>query len=302
MNERELNLGIESVVSSWHGDYKDSNFVFVGGLSFRLNEGDVKVVFSQWGTVVHVNLIREKKTGKSKGYAFIGYEEQKSTILAVDNMNGTTIDGRQITVDHKKDYKIKEKEEDKEEGDKDKKREREEEVILDERALKRKKKMEKKEKKREMRREEKKKELMRMAFSQSTTITLEDLDVLEKVQSKFKNVSKEDEKLREMEKQRNLDMYKDLMAASEPEKKPNPKDDKKKAFTLPPEDPDKDNWKKKEIIPAWKYTYENGGWKRSDIHSYRYSWDNLNNMEDAKLKIPGPKEDKDEKEKEKEKK
>ena len=35
-----------------------------------------------------INLVRDKTTGKSKGFAFLAYEDQRSTILAVDNFNG----------------------------------------------------------------------------------------------------------------------------------------------------------------------------------------------------------------------
>ena len=52
-----------------------------------------------------MNMLRDKKTGKSKGFAFICYEDQRSTVLAVDNFNGTKLAGRQIRVDHVKDYK-----------------------------------------------------------------------------------------------------------------------------------------------------------------------------------------------------
>jgi RNA-binding motif X-linked protein 2 len=40
---------------------------------------------------MHVLLVRDRKTGKSKGYAFLQYEDQRSTILAVDNLNGATV-------------------------------------------------------------------------------------------------------------------------------------------------------------------------------------------------------------------
>jgi len=59
----------------------------------------------RWGEIVNINLLRDKKTGKSKGFAFICYEDQRSTVLAIDNFNGTTLAGRQIRVDHVKDYK-----------------------------------------------------------------------------------------------------------------------------------------------------------------------------------------------------
>ena len=50
---------------------------------------------------------RDKETGKPKGFAFLMYEDQRSTILAVDNLNGTSILERTIRVDHVKNYKEK---------------------------------------------------------------------------------------------------------------------------------------------------------------------------------------------------
>lgn len=37
---------------------------------------------------MNINLVRDKKTGKPKGFCFLCYENQKSTVLAVDNLNG----------------------------------------------------------------------------------------------------------------------------------------------------------------------------------------------------------------------
>lgn len=104
LNEREANLGIKETVS-WHSEYSDSAWIFVGGLPFELSEGDTICVFSQYGEIVNINLVRDKKTGKSKGFCFICYEDQRSTILAVDNLNGIKIKGRTIRVDHVKDYR-----------------------------------------------------------------------------------------------------------------------------------------------------------------------------------------------------
>ncbi|XP_034463192.1 RNA-binding motif protein, X-linked 2 isoform X3 [Hippoglossus hippoglossus] len=104
LNEREADLGVKESVS-WHTEYKDSAWIFVGGFPFELTEGDIICVFSQYGEVVNINLVRDKKTGKSKGFCFICYEDQRSTILAVDNFNGIKIKGRTIRVDHVKDYR-----------------------------------------------------------------------------------------------------------------------------------------------------------------------------------------------------
>lgn len=90
---------------SWHNDYKDSAYIFAGGLSFELTEGDVVCIFSQYGEILDINFVRDKKTGNSKGFAFLRYEDQRSTILAVDNFNGTKVLGRTLKVDHVSEYK-----------------------------------------------------------------------------------------------------------------------------------------------------------------------------------------------------
>ncbi|OAY57745.1 zinc finger CCCH domain-containing protein 25 [Manihot esculenta] len=109
INSKEAELGI-SEDASWHAKYKDSAYVFVGGIPFDLTEGDLLAVFAQYGEVVDVNLVRDKGTGKSKGFAFVAYEDQRSTNLAVDNLNGAEVAGRIIRVDHVTKYKKKEEE------------------------------------------------------------------------------------------------------------------------------------------------------------------------------------------------
>ncbi|KAI0353124.1 hypothetical protein OH77DRAFT_664071 [Trametes cingulata] len=102
INERELDLGTKG---SWHDDYKDSAYIFVGGLHRDLTEGDVITIFSQYGEIMDVNMPRDKETGKPKGFAFVMYEDQRSTILAVDNLNGAKVLDRTIRVDHVKKYR-----------------------------------------------------------------------------------------------------------------------------------------------------------------------------------------------------
>ncbi|NXS88622.1 RBMX2 protein, partial [Erpornis zantholeuca] len=104
LNAREAELGVQEVVS-WHAEYKDSAWIFAAGLHYELTEGDVVCVFSQYGEVVNINLVRDKKTGKPKGFCFLCYEDQRSTILAVDNFNGIKIKGRTIRVDHVANYR-----------------------------------------------------------------------------------------------------------------------------------------------------------------------------------------------------
>merc|ERR1719217_1366914 len=102
--EIELEEGYEGH-HSWHHQFKDSAYIYIGGLNTGMTEGDVVIMFSQFGEIVDVNLIRDKTTGKSKGFAFVCYEDQRSTILAVDNMNGFQMLGRTLRVDHVEKYK-----------------------------------------------------------------------------------------------------------------------------------------------------------------------------------------------------
>ncbi|KAH0562782.1 hypothetical protein GP486_002576 [Trichoglossum hirsutum] len=96
--------------ASWHADYRDTAYIYIGGLPFELSEGDIITIFSQFGEPVHVSLVRDKETGKSRGFAFLKYEDQRSTDLAVDNLGGATIMGRMLRVDHTR-YKRRDGEE-----------------------------------------------------------------------------------------------------------------------------------------------------------------------------------------------
>lgn len=99
LNKRELESGVNPE-GSWHTDYRDTAFVYIGGLPFELSEGDVITICSQYGEPVWVKLARDKETGKSRGFAWIKYEDQRSCDLAVDNLGGSTIMDRVLRVDH----------------------------------------------------------------------------------------------------------------------------------------------------------------------------------------------------------
>lgn len=114
MNDRELDMGLAGG-ASWHDQYKDSAYVYVGGFPYNLTEGDIIAVMSQYGEIVDINLVRDKATGKSQGFCFIAYEDQRSTVLAVDNLNGFSLLNRQLKVDHVNDYKKEKPREDEQE-------------------------------------------------------------------------------------------------------------------------------------------------------------------------------------------
>jgi len=102
INKKEAELGIAADSNaSWHSTWKTSAWVFVGNLPYELTEGDVLTVFSQVGEIEKLDMCREPETGEFRGFCFVKYEDQRSTILAVDNFTGATVLGRVIRVDHK---------------------------------------------------------------------------------------------------------------------------------------------------------------------------------------------------------
>ncbi|KAK4143600.1 uncharacterized protein C8A04DRAFT_12222 [Dichotomopilus funicola] len=108
LNKREIENGVPPE-ASWHTDYRDTAFVYFGGLPYELSEGDVITIFSQYGEPVFLKLARDKETGKSKGFGWLKYEDQRSTDLAVDNLGGAEIGGRLVRVDHAR-YKVRDDE------------------------------------------------------------------------------------------------------------------------------------------------------------------------------------------------
>ena len=72
--------------------------LFVGNLSFNTTEGDVLDLFKQAGNVVKCELIVDKFTNKSRGFAFVEMGSQDEANAAVTQLNGKELDGRALTV------------------------------------------------------------------------------------------------------------------------------------------------------------------------------------------------------------
>ena len=106
ISKQEILQGVPES-ASWHARYKHSAYVYAGGLPFDLTEGDVLTVFAQYGELVDVHNVKDRDTGKYRGFSFLAYEDQRSTVLAVDNLNGATVGGRTVRVEHVDNYKKK---------------------------------------------------------------------------------------------------------------------------------------------------------------------------------------------------
>jgi RNA recognition motif-containing protein len=72
--------------------------LFVGNLSFNTTEGEILDMFKQAGNVVKCELIVDKFTSKSRGFAFVEMGSQEEANKAVEMFNGKDLDGRALTV------------------------------------------------------------------------------------------------------------------------------------------------------------------------------------------------------------
>jgi len=75
-----------------------SNKLFVGNLSFNITENDLQDAFAAHGTVVETNLLMDRATGRPRGFGFVTMSTPEEAQKAIATLNGTTIDGRALTV------------------------------------------------------------------------------------------------------------------------------------------------------------------------------------------------------------
>ncbi|KAJ1370756.1 Cleavage stimulation factor subunit 2 [Parelaphostrongylus tenuis] len=73
--------------------------VFVGNISYEVPEDTIRQIFSKVGHVVHIKMVHDRETGKPKGYGFIEFLDVQTAELAIRNLNGYEVNGRQLRVD-----------------------------------------------------------------------------------------------------------------------------------------------------------------------------------------------------------
>lgn len=76
--------------------------LYVGNLPYSVSEQTLQSTFSQHGTVESVNLITDRDTGQSKGFAFVEMRTDAEASNAIRELNGTELDGRAMKVNEAK--------------------------------------------------------------------------------------------------------------------------------------------------------------------------------------------------------
>ena len=76
--------------------------IYVGNLPFSATEEELRTAFSAFGEVSKVNLISDRDTGQSKGFAFVEMADNASADAAIKGLNDTAMGGRNIKVNQAK--------------------------------------------------------------------------------------------------------------------------------------------------------------------------------------------------------
>lgn len=72
--------------------------IYVGNINYSLSEEDVRRIFEVMGKVDAIKIIRDKKTGKSKGFCFLDMPSKKEAMECVKTLDGKTVAGRNLRV------------------------------------------------------------------------------------------------------------------------------------------------------------------------------------------------------------
>ncbi|KAK1400150.1 Ribonucleoprotein, chloroplastic [Heracleum sosnowskyi] len=78
--------------------YDNTNRLYVGNLSWDVDNAALETLFSEQGKVVDAKVVYDRETGRSRGFGFVTYGSSNEVNRAIDNLNGADLDGRQIRV------------------------------------------------------------------------------------------------------------------------------------------------------------------------------------------------------------
>lgn len=72
--------------------------IYVGNLSYDAADGDLQDKFEQYGSVSSVKIITDRETGRSRGFAFVGMDNDDEARQAIESLNGEEFLGRELSV------------------------------------------------------------------------------------------------------------------------------------------------------------------------------------------------------------
>lgn len=75
-----------------------SNKLFVGGLAWATTDDGLRAAFERFGPLSEAKVINDRDTGRSRGFGFVTFEAPADAAQAMEEMDGTELDGRSLRV------------------------------------------------------------------------------------------------------------------------------------------------------------------------------------------------------------
>ncbi|MGI9309618.1 MAG: RNA recognition motif domain-containing protein [Gammaproteobacteria bacterium] len=72
--------------------------LYVGNLPYSIDEAGLRQLFEEHGAVSTASVIMDKYSGRSKGFGFVEMDDQVAAEAAIEKLNGSSVDGRDIKV------------------------------------------------------------------------------------------------------------------------------------------------------------------------------------------------------------
>lgn len=72
--------------------------IYIGNLNYRVREDDLKQVLEEYGIVDSVKIVKDRETGRSKGFAFVEMPNDDEARKAIEELNEAEFEGRQMVV------------------------------------------------------------------------------------------------------------------------------------------------------------------------------------------------------------
>jgi RNA recognition motif-containing protein len=72
--------------------------IYAGNLSYKMTEDSLRELFERFGAVTSVKIVKDRETGRSKGFGFVEMPDGTEAEKAIQHLNGTDAMGRNIRV------------------------------------------------------------------------------------------------------------------------------------------------------------------------------------------------------------
>ena len=80
-----------------------SKKLFVGGLAWATTDDGLRAAFAEFGDITDAKVITDRDTGRSRGFGFVSFTSDEAATTAINEMNGSTLDGRTLNVNEAQD-------------------------------------------------------------------------------------------------------------------------------------------------------------------------------------------------------